>query len=183
MILCEYFYGKRDAIVWASKLHDPTARSIWEQCHRADWMMYGLATAVFGTKDGSPEHRRMTLGAHLCASRVVGLIPSPIKARALLDRTYAWALGGSARFTEQETYLDADRPEPRYVENARWSAMYAAECALCQYSDSHISRSAYAIDRAVEAAAFAPNPVATDVLLLELADALRSKISAPWEAA
>lgn len=181
--------GPGEAIPWA--MNYPNAQAAWNASHRGDWMAWLVSRVAQNTPEGSPERRRATLIAVLCAKSVTRLAGEhATEIEGLLARVEAWAQGDDtvdlSTVRNRLRLMRRTSAGPR-ASNAIDAAAYAA--AYVSIGEAAAVRVTVAAEAAVNAAAYAavdPDANAYDACVdwtrgrderrRDLADLIRSAI-------
>jgi len=168
----------QEARVWAG---DRTAKEAWEQCERADWLLWWAA------KDGASK-QEIVLVACAIARTVLHLTKDP-RALAAIEAAERWADDPSEENRRKARAAAADAAA--YAAYAA-DAAYAAADAAADAADAAAADAAYAAADAAyaaDAAAYAAADAAADADAADAARAeshanslalIRSRLAQPW---
>ena len=158
------------AIAWVETLPlDTTPQSAWNQCHRANWMMWLIRESLRGVviAHRSPMHLALARCACDIADAVADYTHAPVQTRADLAVVRAWCAG-----TASDTELRAARDRLR----ASASASASASAYYAAYSAYYAASFAYCAAFAVAVAAVADADAASSAPALreQIADIIRA---------
>jgi hypothetical protein len=135
-----------DAVEWVKESKAETFMKLWNECERADWMLWILARMI--KEKGWPSRKTVVLCTCDCAETSLQFVPEKEnRPKIAIQTARKWAEGKASKI---ECGKAADAASAAYAAYADAAADAAAYAAFAVYADA--SSAAYASSASVYAA-------------------------------